>query len=244
MKPVLVRTSEETMDLFDQKKENKSLTSLIFDRIREDILNGRYVSGDKLVEIKLADELGVSRTPVREALKQLELDGLVDNIPNRGVVVKGISQEDIDDILTIRLCIEGLVGQWVAERISDQEIKGLEEIFDLMEFYSTKGDIDKLFELNTKFHETLYQITKSRYLESVLNDFQLFIKTARNNSLKSDGRMKDALEEHRMIINAIKKRDSDGTRQALINHISNSNENIKRIFKIEADKIKNLAENI
>ena len=71
------------MDLFDQKKENKSLTSLIFEKIREDILNGRYVSGDKLVEIKLADELGVSRTPVREALKQLELDGLVDNIPNK-----------------------------------------------------------------------------------------------------------------------------------------------------------------
>lgn len=239
-----MKTSEETMDLFDQKKENKSLTSLIFEKIREDILNGRYVSGDKLVEIKLADELGVSRTPVREALKQLELDGLVDNIPNRGVVVKGISKEDIDDILTIRLCIEGLVGQWAAERVTDPEIKELEEIFDLMEFYSTKGDVDKLFELNTKFHETLYQITKSRYLESVLNDFQLFIKTARNNSLKSEGRLKDALEEHRIIVAAIKHHDIEATRQALINHISNSNENIKKIVKLEEEKIKNLAENI
>ena len=86
------------MDLFDQKKENKSLTSLIFDKIREDILNDKYSTGDKIVEAKLADELGVSRTPVREALKQLELDGLVDNIPNRGVVVKGISNQDIYDI--------------------------------------------------------------------------------------------------------------------------------------------------
>jgi len=228
------------MDLFDQKKENKSLTSLIFEKIREDILNGRYVSGDKLVEIKLADELGVSRTPVREALKQLELDGLVDNIPNRGVVVKGISKEDIDDILTIRLCIEGLVGQWAAERILDIEIKQLEEIFDLMEFYSLKGDLDKMFELNTKFHETLYQSTKSRYLEGVLNDFQLFIKTARNNSLRSEGRMKIALEEHRVIVDALKNHDVDGTRNALVRHIANSNSNIKNIVKIEEERIRNL----
>jgi DNA-binding GntR family transcriptional regulator len=217
------------MDLFDQKKENKSLTSLIFDRIREDILNGRYLTGDKLVEIKLADELGVSRTPVREALKQLELDGLVDNIPNRGVVVKGISQDDIDDILTIRLCIEGLVGQWAAERILDEEIKELEEIFDLMEFYTSKGDIDKIFELNTKFHETLYKATKSRYLEGVLKDFQLFIKSSRNNSLKTEGRLFTALEEHRNILEAIKNHDRENTRISLVKHISESNENIKSL---------------
>ena len=217
------------MDLFDQKKESKSLTSLIFEKIREDILNGRYSCGDKLVEIKLADELGVSRTPVREALKQLELDGLVDNIPNRGVVVKGISNADIDDILTIRLCIEGLVGQWAAERITDIEIKQMEEIFDLMEFYSTKGDVEKMFELNTKFHETLYQITKSRYLEGILNDFQLFIKSARNSSLKVEGRMECALEEHRNIIKALKAHDVESTRIALTKHIFNSNNNIKSL---------------
>lgn len=217
------------MDLFDQKKENKSLTSLIFEKIREDILNGRYACGDKLVEIKLADELGVSRTPVREALKQLELDGLVDNIPNRGVVVKGITKEDIDDILTIRLCIEGLVGQWAAERITDIEIKQLEEIYDLMEFYSSKKDVDKLFELNTKFHETLYHIAKSRYLEGILNDFQLFIKSARNSSLKVEGRMECALDEHKNIVNALREHDVERTKEALIKHITNSNNNIKSL---------------
>lgn len=219
------------MDLFDQKKENKSLTSLIFERIREDILNGRYIPGDKLVEIKLADELGVSRTPVREALKQLELDGLVDNIPNRGVVVKGITTEDIDDILMIRLCIEGLVGQWAAERINDSEIKELQEIFDLMEFYTSKKDVEKIFELNTRFHETLYQATKSRYLEGVLKDFQLFIRQSRNNSLKTEGRIEFALEEHREILKALKEHDQENTRLALTKHISASNYNIKHLMK-------------
>lgn len=222
------------MDLFDQKKENKSLTSLIFDKIREDILNGRYTSGDKLVEIKLADELGVSRTPVREALKQLELDGLVDNIPNRGVVVKGISREDIGDILTIRLCIEGLVGHWAALRITDEEIKELDEIYDLMEFYTIKEDVTKLFELNSKFHETLYQATKSRYLEGVLNDFQLFIKSARNSSLKSDGRIHEALAEHKAILEALRIRDDKAAREALVTHITRSNNNIKRLMKLES----------
>lgn len=216
------------MDLFDQKKENKSLTSLIFEQIREDILNGRYVTGDKLVEIKLAEELGVSRTPVREALKQLELDGLVDNIPNRGVVVNGISKNDIDDILTMRLCIEGLVGQWAAERITEEEIKTLEEIYDLMEFYTFKSDVDKIFELNTKFHETLYHATKSRYLESVLKDFQLFIRPARNNSLKTEGRMSDALMEHKAILDGLRASDAEKTRLALTFHIQRSNSNIKK----------------
>ncbi len=216
------------MDLFDQKKENKSLTSLIFEQIREDILNGRYANGDKLVEIKLAEELGVSRTPVREALKQLELDGLVENIPNRGVVVNGISKEDIDDILTLRLCIEGLVGQWAAERISEEEVKVLEEIYDLMEFYTFKNDVDKIFELNTKFHETLYHATKSRYLESVLKDFQLFIRAARNSSLKSEGRLVFALKEHEAILNALKEGNPEKSRVALLTHIEMSNKNIKK----------------
>ena len=219
------------MDLFDQKKENKSLTSLIFERIREDILNGRYIPGDKLVEIKLADELGVSRTPVREALKQLELDGLVDNIPNRGVVVKGITTEDIDDILMIRLCIEGLVGQWAAERINDSEIKELQEIFDLMEFYTSKKDVEKIIELKTKFHENLNKATKSRYLEGVLKDFQLFIRQSRNNSLKAEGRIEFALEEHREILKALKEHDPENSKKALTKHISASNYNIKHQMK-------------
>ncbi len=115
------------MDLFDQKKENKSLTSIIFEKIREDILNGMYNPGEKIVEAKLADELGVSRTPVREALKQLELDGLVENIPNRGVIVKGVTAQDIKDIYTIREAIEGIAAKWSVERMSQEELDSLKE---------------------------------------------------------------------------------------------------------------------
>lgn len=213
------------MDLFDQKKENKSLTSLIFNKIREDILNDKYKTGDKIVEAKLADELGVSRTPVREALKQLELDGLVDNIPNRGVVVKGISNQDIYDIYTIRVAIEGIAAKWAVERMDDTVVETLIEIYELMEFYTFKKDVDKIFELNTRFHETIYNATKSRYLEQVLTDFQLFIKTTRNKSLKCEGRSEEALIEHKAILEGFIEKNSEKAYQATIAHVENSRKN-------------------
>lgn len=216
------------MDLFDQKKENKSLTSLIFDKIREDILNDKYHAGDKIVEAKLADELGVSRTPVREALKQLELDGLVDNIPNRGVVVKGISNQDIHDIYTIRVAIEGIAARWAVERMDEQVVDDLKEIYDLMEFYTFKDDLDKIFELNTRFHETIYRATKSRYLEQVLKDFQLFIKSTRNKSLQCTGRSSEALNEHKAILEGFIEKDADKAFEATVRHIESSRKNAQR----------------
>jgi len=220
---------EEIMvDLFDQKKENKSLTSLIFDKIREDILNDKYRPGEKIVEAKLAEELGVSRTPVREALKQLELDGLIDNIPNRGVVVKGVTTQDIKDIYTIRIAIEGVAVRWAIERMEDEELDELKEIYELMEFYTFKKDVDKIFELNTKFHETIYKATKSRYLEQILKDFQLFIKATRNKSLRCEGRMQEALEEHKAIIDAFIERDSEEAVEAIVKHVNSSKKNAEK----------------
>ncbi len=216
------------MDLFDQKKENKSLTSLIFDKIREDILNNKYTAGDKIVEAKLAEELGVSRTPVREALKQLELDGLVDNIPNRGVVVKGISNQDIHDIYSIRVAIEGIAARWAVERMDDSVIEDLKEIYDLMEFYTFKNDIDKILELDTKFHETIYSATESRYLEQVLRDFQLFIKSTRSLSLQSLGRSKYALEEHKAILEGFIEKDAEKAYEASVKHIEGSRRNAQK----------------
>lgn len=216
-------------NIFNEKKGNKSLTSTIFEKIREDILIGKYVTGEKIVEAKLAEEFGVSRTPVREALKQLELDGLVDNIPNRGVMVKGISKQDIDDIFTIRVAIEGIAVKWAIERMDDSDLEKLKEIFELMEFYTFKKDLDKIAELNTKFHEVIYNATKSRYLEHVLKDFQFFMKTTRYKSLRSPGRMESALDEHREVLSAFKDKDIDRAVKAILAHVNNSRVNAKKI---------------
>ncbi len=218
------------VDLFDQKKENKSLTTLIFEKIREDVLNNVYKSGEKIIEAKVAEEMGVSRTPVREALKQLELDGLVENIPNRGVIVKGVTRNDIDDIYEMRVAIEGIAARWSVERMSEESLKDLKEIYELMEFYTTKNDIDKIFELNTKFHEVIYKSACSRYLEHVLSDFQQFIKSTRKRSLTAHGRPAAALEEHHRVLEAFLKRDVEEAVAALMNHIENSRKNASKMI--------------
>jgi DNA-binding GntR family transcriptional regulator len=208
-----------------------SLTSKIFNVIRDDILNGKYTEGEKLVEAKLAEELGVSRTPVREALKQLELDGIVENIPNRGVVVKGITKQDIQDIFTIRRAIEGIAATWAVERITDQELQDLKETYELMEFYTFKKDLDKFAEQNTRFHETIYRATKSRYLEQVLKDFQYYMKQSRKKSLEIEGRMQNALQEHKEILDAFLERDKERAERALTMHVSNSKRNVENMGK-------------
>ncbi|HKL11224.1 MAG TPA: GntR family transcriptional regulator [Clostridia bacterium] len=210
--------------LFEDKTENKSLTTVIFERIRDDILYGKYEKGEKIVEAKLAEEFNVSRTPVREALKQLELDDLVENIPNRGVVVKGISKQDIVDIFTIRLAIEGIAVEWAIERMDQEDMQKIKEIYELMEFYTFKKDVKKFAELNTKFHEAIYRATKSRYLENVLKNYQVFMKVVRYKSLEKPGRLQGALNEHKLIVDALMEKDVEQARMVVIEHVKHSKE--------------------
>ncbi|WP_053955379.1 GntR family transcriptional regulator [Inediibacterium massiliense] len=214
-------------DILNDDHTGLSLTSKIFNILREDILNGKYTEGEKLGEAKLAEELGVSRTPVREALKQLELDGIVENKPNRGVMVLGISKQDIEDIFTIRTAIEGIAARWAVERITNDEVRQLTESYELMEFYTFKNDIEKFSEINTIFHEIIYKATKSRYLEQVLKDFQYYMKQTRRRSLQVEGRMKISLQEHKAILDAFLNKDKEGAQKALANHIANSKKNVE-----------------
>lgn len=204
-----------------------SLTSKIFHILREDILNDKYKEGEKLGEAKLAEELGVSRTPVREALKQLELNGIVENIPNRGVIVRGISRKDIDDIFAIREAIEGIAASWAVERITDQQLKELKDIHELMEFYAFKKDIHKFAELNTKFHEIIYEATKSRHLEQILRNFQYYMKKIRIKSLQVEGRLNYTIKEHEAVLNAFLEKDATKARECIAAHIRNSRQNVE-----------------
>jgi len=219
------------VDIFDEKNESKSLTTLIYNKLREDILNAVYKNDEKIIEAKVAEEIGVSRTPVREALKQLELDGLVENIPNRGVIVKGVTEKDIEDIYTMRIAIEGIAARWSVEKMSEKSLKDLIDIYELMEFYTRKKEVDKTFELNTKFHETIYKAACSRYLEHTLSDFQQFIRSARKKSLSSEGRLEEALGEHKKILDAFIERDVEKAVDALTKHIERSRYIVGEIIK-------------
>jgi DNA-binding GntR family transcriptional regulator len=208
-----------------------SLSVKVFEVLEGQILNGTYAVGDQLVESKISLELGVSRTPVREALKQLELDNLVATIPNKGTFVVGVSTDDIKDIYTIRIAIEGISAMWAAERISDEKIKELENLVELQEFYSAKNEILQIVQLDTKFHEIIYDASGSRTLRNTLKSFHTHVKHARESSFLSAGRTKTAVEEHREIFEAIASHDGEKAKTLIENHITNARDNILSLIE-------------
>lgn len=206
--------------------ENYSLRGQVFHVIREDILKGRYKENDELREATLGKELGVSRTPVREALRQLELEGLVKIIPNRGAFVTGISEKDVCDIYMIRSVLEGLCVQMAAEHMTKERIDELEEVLVLASYYLEKGNMEQLTELDGKFHQILYEASESRILEHVLSDFHKYVQLARRNSVKTESRAQKSLEEHREILEALKENDAEKAEKLANTHILNVMENL------------------
>lgn len=207
-------------------EENHSLSGKVFHRLQEDILSGKYAVDEELKEKTIGDELGVSRTPVREALRQLELLGLVTITPNKGAHVVGLSQQDLNDIYSIRSVLEGLCAQWAADRATPQQTEELEEIVYLTEFHVGKGNSEQVFELDNKFHEKMYEACGSKVLKNVLSDYHHYVQRVRKVTLKSRERSEKSNEEHRMIAEAIKAHDSEKAGLLANQHIMRTMENI------------------
>lgn len=209
-----------------------SLRGRVFHRLREDILDGRYRQHEELKENALAKELGVSRTPVREALRQLELEGLVSIIPNKGASVNGITAQDVKDIYLIRARLEGLCAAMAAERISKEQLEEMEEIICLADFHENKQHYDQLCSLDSKFHDVLYKASGSKMLEHLLKDFHHYVQRVRRTTLSSRGRAEESTQEHSDILAAIKEKDPDRADELATLHIMNTISNIKQ-YRIE-----------
>ncbi len=190
-------------------EDNYSLSSRVFHTIRENILSGKYVTDEELKEKLIGEELGVSRTPVREALRQLELEGLVTIIPNKGAYVVGISQKDIRDIYEIRSRLEGLCARWAADHITKEQLDELEENIYLTDFHSSKGNLQQVVELDNKFHEILYNASDSKELRHVLLDFHHYVQRVRKITLAEPARAANSNAEHRKIVEALRLHDAD-----------------------------------
>ena len=203
-----------------------SLRGKVFSQIQNDILNGKYQPGDSLIETRLSEDLGVSRTPIREALRQLELEGLVQSIPNKGAVVTGVSTKDIKDIYAIRMMIEGLAARWAAENITVDEVSELRECLDLEEFYTIKNDTEQVLKLDSKFHEIIFKASKSKPLVFMLGTFHLYIRRARNISISSPGRAEKALIEHKAIFKAISEGNAEMAESLTTEHVKNASINL------------------
>ena len=204
------------------------LRDVVFNTLRQAIITGEFAPGERLMEIALANRLGVSRTPVREAIRKLELEGLVKIIPNKGAYVTGITPKDVQDIYMIRSILEGMCARWATEHITPEQIEQLEEIVLLSEFH-LKKDKDKVVQvsdLDGKFHHVLYEASNSRIMEHTLSDFHKYVKMARMLSVGAKNRAEKSIEEHKAILEAIKKGDADEAERLANLHIMHVMENL------------------
>lgn len=212
--------NKEVMDKY-------SLRGKVFNKIREDILAGNYPEKFELREAAISKEMGVSRTPVREALRQLELEGLVSIIPNKGAYVNGITPKDIYDIYVIRSYLEGLCAKWACVNITESQIENLEEIIYLSEFHIGKEHWDQIFELDNRFHLGMYEACGSKILEHILSDYHHYVERVRKNTLSSYERASMASAEHKAILQSVKDKDEARAERLANEHIFKSIDNIK-----------------
>lgn len=209
-----------------------SLTDEIADIIRERILKGEYRIGEKIKENQIATELKVSRTPIREAFKQLENEGLIDYIPNRGCFAKGFTRQDIEDIYAVRKALEVLAVEWAVSRIDDEQLAELQRQSDLMEFYTTRKDSKRVLEVNADFHDIIYNAAGSRFMAQVLRSYKEYIEQTRKVLYYEQDYLTDIFSEHREILEAIKRRDSAGAKAAMARHLEGSQRRAKFVYNI------------
>ena len=210
-----------------------SLTDEIADIIRDRILKGEYKIGEKIKETQIASELKVSRTPIREAFKQLENEGLIDYIPNRGCFAKGFTKQDIEDIYAVRKALDILCVEWAVSRITEEQIQNLQDQCDLMEFYTVRQDEKKVLEINTGFHDIIYNATGSRFMAQVLRSYKEYIDQTRKALYYEPDYLDEILEEHRSILTAIKNRDVEEGKAAMSRHLDGSKRRAEFIYNVK-----------
>jgi len=209
-------------DAVGSKGLGASLSDNLFTELRKDILTGKLKDGDKLSEQQVCDLYGVSRTPVREAFRQLELEGFLHTIPNRGAFIVGLTARDLKDLCEMRKAFEIIAVRWAIERITKEEMERLEEAYEFMEFYTMKEDADKMLNINMRFHELIYEAAKNRMLSRTLSDYQFYIKQTKTNNSYLNGRLREVLEEHKQIYQAFLDKDPDAGEKAIAAHLDNA----------------------
>ena len=221
---------------FSEDMGKYSLTEKIYQALRSDILSGAFKDNEELKENTLTKSYGVSRTPVREAIRQLALEGLVDTIPNRGAFVHNIHCKDVEDVYAIRSLMEGLAARWAVEHITDAQMEAMEEVLYMSEFYRKKGNWEQVYIADNRFHELMYAASGSHLLEHMLRTFHEYVQQVRKNALKDKERAEKSYEEHAAIMEAIKNRQPDAAAMLATRHIENAVESWKVTDAIHAVK--------
>lgn len=208
--------------------EHHALYQQVAERLRQRIFAHELAPGDWIDEQALAAEYGISRTPLREALKVLAAEGLVTLKPRRGCYVTELSEQDLDEIFDLLGVLEGRCASEAVRKLGTGAMQQLERLHEDLERAAAADDIDRFFEANQAFHLTLQQIAGSRWLLQVIQDLRKVMKLNRHDSLRIEGRLQQSLEEHREIMEAIRGRDPARAEEAMRTHLRSSRKALAR----------------
>ena len=206
-----------------------SLADRVFEKLENDIIFGVYPRGEILTELKLVEQLGVSRTPIREALRRLEQERLIADT-GKGSIVLGITEDDLLDILNIRLRIEGLASYYATKNMTPEGLQELEHVLDLQEFYYSKGDTEHIREMDDQFHALICKLSCRSVISDTLLPLHRKTQRYRKASIEDKERMVQVVKEHRRIYDAIAAGNADLAEHLTTEHIAHAKESmLKRV---------------
>ncbi len=217
-------------------KDAKTIRRRIYEHLREQLLNGEISPRQHLIEAKIAEELGTSRTPVREALHSLELEGLIESIPRVGYVVKSISEQEVEEICEMRMAIEGVAARWAIEKAYKKLVEELEKNISIAEEKVSKGDVRAFVGMDARFHEIISKFSGSKRLLELAQTLRRHMLRYRIQSIYSVDNVLRAIEGHKGIARAIRKRDLEEVNQAIRYHMEQSKSDILRYAFKETPK--------
>lgn len=212
------------------------LREAVCETLREAIRKGILEPGERLMEVQLAEELGISRTPVREAIRKLEQEGYVIMMPRRGTYVSDISTNDVKEIFEIRSALESLAAGLAARRIEPEELETLQNLLVEIEGYIAKKDIEKIVETDIKFHGLLYKVSRNERLVNIISNLKEQLARFRTLSMSYPGRLQETLEEHSEMVEAIANGDVSSARDAAEHHMERAEKTLLKAMRRAKNK--------
>ena len=220
-----------TSDFSVNMNEYLPLRDVVFNTLRQAILKGELKPGERLMEIALAERLGVSRTPIREAMRKLEQEGLVVMIPRRGAQVANITEKDLNDVLEVRIALENVAIEKACARMTEEEMRRLWLAAKEFEHTIAEGNLVKLAEADVAFHEVIYQASDNKRLIQVLNNMREQIYRYRVEYLKDETIYPRLLKEHKDIAESLRRKDKSRASETMREHVKNQAEAVKDMIR-------------
>lgn len=216
---------------------HNSLHDEVAARLRERIFAGEWGPGSFLDEVRLAEEMHISRTPLREALKVLTAEGLVRHEPRRGCFVAEVTEKDLDEIFPVLALLEGRCAYEAAQNASDADLQALEDLHQKLSRHAKAKRINEYYEANFAIHEAIIALADNRWLAGVIGDLRKIVKLARLQQLHAPGRLEQSLSEHLAVFAALKARDPEGADAAMRTHLTRQRGALRELARSKRSRL-------